>query len=1281
MFVDATLNHTNPSNIPVKNTHDHSSKGTLKNVKQIDVSENTPWNKREKDVHALGIALLVLGILAAAATVALAFFLTATPIVIIAAVAVSAVVATAMTIAGICLVAKSQFWDDPAYREKQKENLIKDVKESNLSYPELQNKYRTEIHQHKLLSNEDYDDIYTQDVIQLDYPTFKKRHSEELIEKLSDNNQHKLLNSYLQHLAKDEEEWSYAAVTTSSDWRLLGKQNVQHLKPLLLNHARQMDYASFRARHGERVLPIISAETADILAPKYFQELGATPWSYTVACLSPEWPVFVQKNPQLLNNLLHNDAQTLSYAAFVKRHGSLVLNALPANTTAVLAPKYFNELAQGAWSYSDVKKSSEWPLFIQNNPQQLDHLLLQDAQKLSYNAFIKRHGKEVLGALNKDIIKALAPKYLHELGQEAWSYDHVRQSSEWSLFVAENEKQLNSLLHKDAESMTYDAFIKRHGVKVLSDLSSETVKVLAPKYLEDLKKKKDWNYGELLATAAWKLLRPSDEQFHQLVKAIIPGLSFQDFSRMGLFDYLQNSKLSEMQKTEIKALVQPKFLEHIATLNQGVLDVLANYKSTITTLDVALPKVVNLSIKRQIEALRKGVISYPQLRETNSFDGLKLMLETNPSLKSDFREAYLRMGHIDMATPKFEDDRTLLELYVPDMLNALERDAATMKYFAYKAKHSLASLQNEFLAVDKWSPTWKKDLYDFLDDQSAEVVFRHEEDLNLFGETALSYLSKRWQNIPISKIILSADKDAYIKYFLGTPEGRAVAAASLLLEADEQGWQVKKLLGFADLWQLNVLTPNSKFADGRTIQERLDEEIRSLPKLSQIVEQYSKADDYKMLTNASPHVRKLVLDLHKKHALQALPAQEEKLLAKYPYFVPAQLPELVRTGKEKLQEIHARSAKVLEHTTVTSNLHKEKLNEELSQSINALKSRLNKYQQEKLKEEQQNKTLKRKLSEAKESLTPAQAQLQTLRQVPAKIENLRIKLENARASDEQLRRRAGIELPRFDQECRQLEAQLRQVQQSFELRAATAAAHSAQHNDRSAVIRERLVVAMRQLQELNAQLNALRPPIVTGLQAAIHALPAEQEYHRQRGLIMQQIREAQGTKTSLEAQLSSARTIKVEVLSSRLESEKEPIAQRLRQVQQQQKQLNSLLTSSSAELSICSKAYEAAVQEGNQATRTMVALERTIAQTIFVIDQLEKEVQAAKQRLSLATQQLNQQEVEVERAIAQRKQSYETALAEAERAFLLDCKKLEVDTQQAAAETIGHFTDSCEKLY
>lgn len=1218
MFADSTINNNGLTNITADKSYENQSRSAFRNVKHIDANDNTPWNKREKDVHALGIALLVLGILAAAATVALALCLTATPIVIIAAVTVAGVAATALTISGICLLAKSQFWDDPAYRQKQKENIIKDIKESNLSYPQVQNKYRTEIQKHKLLSNEDYDDMYAQDISKMEYPAFKRRHGEELIAKLSDANQHKLLNSYLQHL-EQKDEWSYGSVTASPEWRLLVKTNAQHLKPLLLNHARRMGYGEFRNRHGGNVLNILSPEMVQILAPKYFQQLAQSPWSFQTVRRSPEWPLFVEGNKQQLHSLLHNDAQKLSYAAF-----------------------------------------------------------------------INHHGKEVLNTLNEDVVQILAPKYFQELGQEAWSYSHVRQSPEWSLFVASNDKQLSSMLHNDALSLSYDAFIKRHGVKVLDSLSPATITVLAPKYLESVKQKNDWNYRQLITSSEWQLFRPTNEQFHQVVMAKLPGLSFQELSRMGLLEYLQTAKLAPTPAAEIKSLVQPKFLAYIATLDKGVMDILGNFKSTMETLDVPAAKIAELSLKRQIEALRSGAITYQQFRDANSIEGLRLFLDIDRSLEADFRTAYLKMGHLEMAHPRFQEDRTLLGISIEGILEAITADAAEMGYFAYKAKHGLAALQNEFLILDsnsatyKCSVTWRHELIDYLKDKPAEVVFRHDEDLKIFGESALKLLEQRWSTTPISQIMQSADKAAYIKHGLSTPEAQAETASRLLQEADQKGWQVKQLLNFPELWQTNVLTPQTTFADGRTIQERLEEEIRLMPQLSQLVEQYQKADDYKMLSSATPPVRKLVLDLYKKHALKALPVEDEKLLAKFPYFVPEQLPEIVRTGKEKLQEIHARSEKAKWHTKAASEQLKDKLKDEFSQAASSLGSRLNTYRQEKQQLEQQCETLQRKLAIGKENLKPIQAELQALRLAPTNVESLRIKLEQLKAHDAQLIRRGALEMQQYELECRQLEAQLRQLQQSAEVHVPVGI-HSAQlDQQQQRSIAAQLEAVKSQYKQLELQLYALRPPVVTGLRAAVQALPAEQEYHRSQGVIMQQMQKAQNLQRQLEAQLQTySRAVHAEVLSARqaTDSRRAAIAQRLSEVQKQQKQLSRMLEASSSKLRSCTTAYEVALREASQAERSLVVLERKLAQENFILEHIEHEAEATRQRLSLAKQQLAQQEAEVERAIAQRQHSLELALINAEHTFQLDINRIIAETEKAEAELINSFVANCNTLY
>jgi hypothetical protein len=982
-------------------------------AKQIDPNDDTPWHKREKTIHGLGIALLAIGVAAAAATVAVALFLTATPVIIITAVSIGAIASTAMIIAGICLTAKSQFWEDPAYRERQKESIAKEVKGAKLSYQEMANKYQVEIGNYKLFSDEDYDAIFGSEIGTCDYPTFKNKHGDELIAKLSEANRQKLLDSYLQHLGGIS--WSFKDIQASPEWKFLFKGNSHPLDSLLQQDAHSYSYSGFCAHHGPAVLRHISISTRDILRPKYFLELSQKEWSFSTIKKSCEWEVFIKDHLDELSKVLNNDVHILSYAQFSARHGPEALQILPANNINILIEKYFDELSQETWSYTQVRKSAEWPLFVRHNLDRLESFILSNAQSMSYAAFIERHGSSILDDLtNSKIIEELTPKYLSHLSET----DH-------------------------------------------------------------------WNYKNTTTSRAWQLFQPTAEQLGGLCCAKAHKLSFTAYHQQNFLDYLKSTDLQENQGAEIKKIMRPKFTDHIASLSEGVKEIEHTYSDAMTLLGVPPSEIALISILKQIEELRSGGVTYQQFRTKNSLAGVRLFLQSDTHLLEDFRQAFLRMHLADMTQQQFNEDRELLAIQHEDIVTAVKADAVKMGYFAFKGKHGWSLLEQGEINIYDCPASWGQELYRFLEQQPASTVLAHAKELKLFNQSPMMLLVCRWGQMQVSAILESRDKAEYIAYYLSTPEGKTEETARFLTEVAQNDWKVQQLLIYKELWQLKMLSAETQFADGCSMAQKLDREISNINSLTELMEFYAEAYAFGILSKDLPHVRRLVIELHKHHSLQALPSKEAALLKRYPDLIPTKLPKAVGEGMQQLQAISAQSQAAEERARSLNREIKQQLQLQFTQDERASNEQLiecrTAYQQQK----DHCDILKRQLNESQSRSNGLLAELQSVKAAPAKAERLLHHLTELQARDQQLRLRVDSSLRQCREESLALDRTLKRLTPPIVTGFAEAIRAERELSNQRGGIQQKLAFSQRQQQQLEQSLRES--------QAAISRCLAEQQ--------------------------------------------------------------------------------------------------------------------------------------------------------------------------------------------
>lgn len=120
------------------------------------VGKTTDWYHREETIHKLGKILTAVGVLLAAGTIASALILSGHTVVIGV---IGGGVSLSLLFFGIYCIQKKEFWNDPAYKQKNRERIITLVAEKGYRYMQADDKEMCEPKQHGLVSKRTFEKI------------------------------------------------------------------------------------------------------------------------------------------------------------------------------------------------------------------------------------------------------------------------------------------------------------------------------------------------------------------------------------------------------------------------------------------------------------------------------------------------------------------------------------------------------------------------------------------------------------------------------------------------------------------------------------------------------------------------------------------------------------------------------------------------------------------------------------------------------------------------------------------------------------------------------------------------------------------------------------------------------------------------------------------------------------------------------------------------------------------------------------------------------------------
>lgn len=218
------------------------------------------WYQVKQIAHATGKWFNRSGNGLGGATVISAFALTGGPLTVIAAVGALGALTISAKVTGNVLANKKDFWNDPVYRIEQGQAAAADILKNKLSYKEIVQKYGENIKQYNILTMADINLLLRQDMQQLDYLSFRKKHliGTNFFSFLDEISKKILSCQFRLSLISSENSLSIPFIELLTTYQEdiqtleLGKQELTpFIQELLGSDLRTLSYDQFRQKHGK----------------------------------------------------------------------------------------------------------------------------------------------------------------------------------------------------------------------------------------------------------------------------------------------------------------------------------------------------------------------------------------------------------------------------------------------------------------------------------------------------------------------------------------------------------------------------------------------------------------------------------------------------------------------------------------------------------------------------------------------------------------------------------------------------------------------------------------------------------------------------------------------------------------------------------------------------------------------------------------------------------------------------------------------------------------------
>lgn len=379
-------------------------------INSISVHHTTPkWYQNEKTVHDLGKFFVSMTASGTCATTLASLTFTAAPMTVILTTGGLALFTVATLIASIICLRKNEFWHDPQFRSRETKKMHQDIAQNHLSYKEIQQKYGQQIREFALLTDTDFEEIFSREEELLTYKEFKERHGLEPLSKFLVNadTRTSLCQKFRSRLILDKVGTKYIAENCKEDCEALGLQlqNVSvQILTLEINSvlAGSMTYSNFKEKNNLEFLNFVPDDLRTQLKP-FFMEYIALPENK----IEEEWNLLNVSKEEIKNILLEKwkNKSINTLEEFVSNYAEegfrfeifslempqireLVINYYKRNPTAAFLPIENSQIQQflNKFTFPFIEEAKAKYQKLKEEFQQKNSIIQEEGNQALYHA-------------------------------------------------------------------------------------------------------------------------------------------------------------------------------------------------------------------------------------------------------------------------------------------------------------------------------------------------------------------------------------------------------------------------------------------------------------------------------------------------------------------------------------------------------------------------------------------------------------------------------------------------------------------------------------------------------------------------------------------------------------------------------------------------------------------------------------------------------------------------------------------------------------------------------
>lgn len=615
-----------------------------------------------------------------------------------------------------------------------------------------------------------------------------------------------------------------------------------------------------------------------------------------------------------MNVLMHDDAKTMEYAAFMTKHGR-VLNILNAVNVSALRQKFLTHLVDTAL----VKDKKTWEQIVAMSEvekfsiakEDINALLSTDAKGLSYAVFVHKYTTTALEILDPVNLASLKPSFLTyltialKIGKS--SVEQLLQLPVSKIFGIKAEDLSVQLSEQVVDCPTYDLFVSKYGIDALDKLNAFERATLRPSYIQSLianiDQEKHSTLQEILDRPVCMKFGVKKEEIaepfakFQVLVVKKGDKTFENFD-LALFAFLPEGK--------DKQFIEDAYRKSIMDKKCGLIEFEAIQEDEVFSKDV-IGLITGSIFVHEMQDFKENISDYFLFKTRNGLKWLQTMFGPGAELHAKARDQFLSAMCDDFSIDltSYAQDLALLSLTEKE-IKAKQQEAvmagmATMTTFPEVVDHFPSNIFDNGL-VDTKNPKFvglvvqyvlaNPDIFmmEKTTDEYASIIINHKL---MSKELAEHMTTMRQKHEAITS--LYNDEKAQLEMSKQTKATAISSDKDSALKADQNAADIQIKTQAKDhllaAYESAVKTRNDLHDAFNLAQVRgvaLDVEI---PAATKALEQISQ--QHQALTDINEKIVKLKEEIQK---LSTEIAEKEKA-------VPASLPNAELTAEmEKLQK-------------------------------------------------------------------------------------------------------------------------------------------------------------------------------------------------------------------------------------------------------------------------------------------------------------------------------------------------------------------------------------------